>query len=257
MLYGDYIRLKQVLVNLLTNACKYTNEGKIIFNVQAQVENKICHLTISVKDTGIGISKEKMGELFKKFERFDRKKNLAIEGTGLGLAITKKIIELMNGSIQVESTYGKGSTFTVILDQKIVEKVEVKEEKKIEIIDCTGKKVLLVDDNKINLKVASRLLKAYQIEVIEVESGKEAIEKVKNQSFDLILLDDMMPELSGIETLQELKKDSNFKTPTVILTANAISGSKEKYLSVGFEDYLSKPIDQQELNRVIQKFLTK
>ena len=261
VLYGDYTRLKQIVLNLLTNSVKYTKEGYIIFSVSSIKKDEICRLIISVEDTGIGIKNEKIDKLFTKFERFDIDKNITIEGTGLGLAITKKLVELMNGKIIVQSVYGKGSRFTVSIDQKIVEKpsevVEV-ENVKIESIDATGMKILVVDDNKVNLKVAERLLRNYHAEVIPVMSGAECIEFLaNNHEIDLILMDDMMPKMSGVETLKKLKEDSNFSIPTVVLTANAISGMKEKYLADGFDDYLSKPMDRKELNRVVQKYSKK
>ena len=196
------------------------------------------------------------------FERFDIEKNITIEGTGLGLAITKKLVELMNGKIVVQSIYGQGSKFTVALDQQIVLTPTVStsevlpKEDPIDLSLLVNKKVLIVDDNKINLKVASRLLKDYNIKTEEVDSGFECINRIlQKEEYDLILLDDMMPKMSGVETLKKLKEISDFHTPTIALTANAISGMKEKYLKEGFDDYLSKPIDRKELNRVIRKFL--
>lgn len=259
VLYGDSTRIKQVILNLLTNSVKYTKEGSIIFRVSSIQNEDVCRLIVSVEDTGIGIKKESIDKLFTKFQRLDLEKNRTIEGTGLGLAITKKLIELMNGRIMVQSVYGKGSKFTVALDQKIIHKVvEAKpvEEVKDDIVDLSGKKILIVDDNKLNLKVASRLLEKYNCSIETLESGFECIDKIKNNEvFDLILMDDMMPEMSGVETLHKLKEIENFNIPVVALTANAITGMKEKYLSEGFVDYLSKPIDKVELNKLLQKLL--
>lgn len=192
--------------------------------------------------------------LFTKFERFDVEKNVTIEGTGLGLAITKKLVELMHGQIVVQSTYGEGSCFTVAIDQKIIPVTEarkvareklIKEEQKPFV--AKGKRVLLVDDNRINLKVAARLLLNYGIETVRLSSGTECLAHINNgEQYDLILLDDMMPGMSGVETLKGLKKIPNFTIPTVVLTANAISDMKEKYLKDGFDDYLPKPIDRAE-----------
>ena len=258
-LYGDQIRIKQIIVNILTNAIKYTKEGWIEFKVSSVTKDDICRLIISVEDTGIGIKQENINKLFNKFERMDVKDNITIEGTGLGLAITKKLIDLMNGKIVVQSVYGKGSKFTVSLDQRIVKNPTIKEEEKVEdnvVID--NKKVLLVDDNKINLKVAEKLLQKHGLNVTCCESGFDCIDLIKNgTSFDLILLDDMMPKLSGVETLKKLKEIENFSIPTVALTANALTGMKEKYLKDGFNDYLSKPIEAKELNRVINTYLNK
>ena len=260
-LYGDYVRVKQIIVNLLTNAIKYTKEGYIEFKVSTIKKDNICRLIISIEDSGIGIKKESIDKLFTKFQRFDLEKNITIEGTGLGLAITKKLVDLMNGKIVVQSIYGEGSRFTVALDQRIVTNPSInKEESTTNFVEYngTGKKVLVVDDNKVNLKVAARLLKDYNLEIETVDNGYECIQKIRNnEHFDLILLDVMMPKMSGVETLKNLKQDSNYKIPTVALTANAISGMKVKYLNEGFDDYLSKPIDKLELNRVIRKFLDK
>lgn len=258
-LYGDYARVKQIVLNLLTNAVKYTNEGYISFTVECVNINKdLCRLIISVEDSGIGIKKDKIDKLFTKSERLDEEKNITIEGTGLGLAITKKLVELMHGKMVVQSIYGKGSKFTVSLDQKIVatkEKEEIKEKTVVK-GNYKGKRVLVVDDNKLNLKVAERLLREYNLFVDEVASGFDAIDRINmGVPYNLILMDDMMPKMSGCETLKELKKNKDFHTKTVALTANAISGMREKYLSVGFDDYLAKPIKKEELEVILDKYL--
>ena len=258
-LYGDYARVKQIVLNLLTNAVKYTNEGYINFTVECVNINKdLCRLIISVEDSGIGIRKDKIDKLFTKFERLDEEQNITIEGTGLGLAITKKLVELMHGKMVVQSIYGKGSKFTVSLDQKIVatkEKEEIKEKTVVK-GNYKGKRVLVVDDNKLNLKVAERLLREYNLFVDEVASGFDAIDRINmGVPYNLILMDDMMPKMSGCETLKELKKNKDFHTKTVALTANAISGMREKYLSVGFDDYLAKPIKKEELEVILDKYL--
>lgn len=264
VLYGDHTRLKQIILNLLTNAVKYTKEGYIEFKIDCLKKDDVCRLIISVEDTGIGIRQESISKLFSKFERLDVEKEITIEGTGLGLAITKKLVELMHGKIVVQSVYGKGSRFTVAIDQKIVaskpvyeeiKTTEVKEETKI---DVSGKRVLIVDDNMLNLKVASRLLQPYDLNIDTASSGQECIDRINNGiPYDLILCDDMMPKMSGTETLHKLKENPDFKIPVIALTANAISGMKDKYLSEGFDDYLSKPIEKDELSRVITKFLNK
>lgn len=259
VLYGDSTRIKQICVNILTNAIKYTKEGWIEFKISGVIKNNICRLIISVEDTGIGIKKENIDKLFNKFERMDLEDNITIEGTGLGLAITKKLVELMNGKIVVQSVFGKGSKFTVSIDQRIVKNPTIKLDEEInseEKTIITNKRVLLVDDNKINLKVAEKLLESYGIDTESVDSGFAAIEKIQNnQKYDMILLDDMMPKMSGVETLKKLKEISEFNTPTIALTANALTGMKEKYLSEGFDDYLAKPINKDELNRIINKYL--
>ena len=223
-------------------------------------KDDICRLIISVEDSGIGIKQENIPKLFTKFERLDLEKNITIEGTGLGLAITKKLVELMNGTIVVQSIYGKGSKFTIAIDQRVVHKevvVEKSEEKKVSEVHAEGRKVLIVDDNKINLKVASRLLENYKLDITTVESGALCIDKVNSNTYDLILMDDMMPNMSGVETLHKLKEIDGFAIPVVALTANAVTGMKEKYLNDGFDDYLAKPINRDELNNIVAKYLNK
>ena len=264
-LYGDGIRVKQVIINLLTNSAKYTKDGYIDFRINSIQKNNIIRLIISVEDSGIGIKKESIDKLFTKFERLGVEKQTTTEGTGLGLAITKKLVEMMGGKIVVQSIYGKGSIFTISLDQRMLTNEELikvmkekeTEEKTDEIIDASGKNILVVDDNMLNLKVAERLLKAYKCNITLVSSGSECLDKVSNNKYDLILLDDMMPRMSGTETLQKLKEIETFSTPVVALTANAITGMKEEYINRGFNDYLSKPIIKEDLNRVMKKYLKK
>ena len=259
VLYGDHTRLKQIILNILTNAAKYTKEGFIEFKISSVIKNDVCRLIISVEDSGIGIKPEKIDHLFTKFDRLGVEKNITIEGTGLGLAITKKLVDLMNGKIVVQSVYGKGSKFTVAIDQKIVATKattteEIKEE--VQSINLNGKKILVVDDNKVNLKVAERLLRSYNVEVETVDNGFDCIEKIKNKEhYDLILMDDMMPKMSGTETFHKLQEIPDFHIPVIALTANAISGMREKYLNEGFNDYLAKPIQKAELNQVLSKYL--
>ncbi len=262
VLYGDASRLKQICVNILTNAVKYTKEGSITFSINSVVKNDVCRLIISVEDTGIGIKQENINKLFNKFERLDLEDNVTIEGTGLGLAITKKLVDLMHGAIVVQSVYGKGSKFTVSIDQRIVKNPTIKVDAPVvknDDIKVNNKLVLVVDDNKINLKVAERLLGTYGITTECVESGFICIDNLKNgKKYDLILMDDMMPKLSGVETLHKIKEQiPDFNIPTVALTANALTGMREKYLADGFDDYLAKPISKDELNRVINEYLNK
>lgn len=260
-LYGDSGKVKQIITNILTNAVKYTEQGEINFEVNCVNENGMSKLVISVEDTGRGIKPEKIDTLFTKFNRLEEDRNTTVEGTGLGLAITKRLIEMMGGKIVVQSKYGEGSKFTVYLAQKIVANKEQcasqVECETTEKINLEGRKILIVDDNKLNIKVAARLLREYNPEIDEAESGAECLEKVKISTYDLILMDDMMPGMSGTETLEKLKEDISFNTPVVALTANAIEGMKEKYLSAGFNDYLSKPIDKTELKRVLHTYVTK
>lgn len=259
VLYGDHARVKQVILNLLTNAVKYTKDGYLDFKVSSVIKGDICRLIISVEDSGIGIKKESLNKLFSKFERLGVEKEITIEGTGLGLAITKKLVDLMKGEIVVQSVYGKGSRFTIALDQRIVtgkDELFEETEREIVMVDCTGKRLLIVDDNAINLKVASRLLLDYKMDITTASSGMECINKIESgDKYDLILMDDMMPKMSGTETLHQLQNMSGFNIPVVSLTANAISGMREKYLAEGFNDYLAKPIQKNELNAIIVKFL--
>ena len=257
-LHGDVSKIKQIITNILTNAVKYTDSGNITLDVATNISKDICDLNISISDTGRGIKEEQIPNLFNKFERLEEDKNTSLEGTGLGLSITKRLVELMHGAIEVESTYGKGSKFTVNLKQNI-SKNNIK--KKEEVItdnktDFKDAKVLVVDDNKINLKVASKLLSNYGIVSTNVESGFECLDLLANgEKFDLILLDDMMPKMSGVETFKKLKKLKDFKIPVVALTANAIAGMREKYLGLGFNDYLPKPIEKEELLKILNKYL--
>ena len=262
VLYGDHTRVKQVILNILTNAAKYTKEGHIIFKVDSLIKGDICRLIVSVEDTGIGIKRDNIDKLFDKFERLDEDRNTTIEGTGLGLAITKKLVQLMHGELVAQSVYGKGSKFTVAIDQKIApsnvkleDTIEVNREELTKDKDIVGKSVLVVDDNKLNIKVATRLLEDYGITVDSCMSGAECLEKVKTIKYDLILMDDMMPKMTGTETFHKLKEDPNFKTPVVVLTANSIAGMEEKYLNEGFDSYLAKPIERKALDNVINKYL--
>ena len=261
ILYGDVLRVKQVMINILTNAIKYTNEGRILFQVKANNENDICKLSIEVSDTGIGMTQESIDKLFVQYERFDSDKNEHIEGTGLGMTITKGLVELMNGDIQVKSKYGEGSTFLINIEQKII-KLELERQEEIEehipnkVFDASGSTVLVVDDNKINLKVAERLLKDYNIEVETVTSGAESIDAVLNgNQYDIIFMDIMMPKMNGVEALRNLKSIVGFNMPVVALTADVISGMEEKYISQGFDDCLAKPIIEEELYYMLKKFL--
>lgn len=260
-LYGDSFRIKQIMLNLLSNAIKYTKEGYIEYDIQCINKGDICRMVITVSDSGRGIKKSNINRIFDD-ERIINNKNI-VEGTGLGLSVTKKLLELMDGQILVQSIYGKGSQFRVILDQKIVEEQEIKEKKERQnkaneiTRDLSNKTVLIVDDNQMNLKVAQRLLAKYNINIETANSGFKCLDLVKINKYDLILLDDMMPKMSGKETLEQLKTYSNFNTPVVVLTANAVYGVKDEYITLGFNDYLSKPIEKDELNRVLKKYLDK
>ncbi len=257
VLFGDSGKVKQVITNILTNAAKYTEQGEINFKVNCVNENDKCKLVISVSDTGRGIKQEQIDKLFTKFQRLDEDKNTTVEGTGLGLAITKRLVEMMGGKIVVQSEYGKGSTFTIYLSQEIRHNVIYKNvaSNNNEILKYPGKKVLVVDDNRLNLKVETKILKNYDLDIECVESGFESIEKVKSNKYDIILMDIMMPKMGGVETLKKLNEIENFSTPVIALTADAIQGKAKKYLEVGFSGYLSKPIDEIELRNVLSKHL--
>ncbi|MBQ6324005.1 MAG: response regulator [Bacilli bacterium] len=258
-LYGDHANLKKVVTNLLSNACKYTDNGYVHYEVNCVNSNGLCKLIISVEDSGRGIKTENVDKLFTKFQRLEEDRNTTIEGTGLGLAITKQLVELMGGRIIVHTVYGEGSKFTIVLNQKITNDV-VKEEKEVKTtLDLHDVKVLIVDDVDLNLKVAKKLLERYNANLVDIcKSGFECLEKINNgEKYDLILLDDMMPKMSGVDTLKKLREIPGFRTPVIALTANAISGMKEKYLADGFDDYLAKPIEKDQLIRVFNEILGK
>ena len=256
MLYGDSGKVKQIISNVLTNAAKYTEKGEINFNVDCVNNKQECKLIITIKDTGRGIKTEQIDKLFNKFQRLDEDKNTTTEGTGLGLAITKRLVEMMGGKIVVQSEYGEGSTFTIYLNQEIANSIYKKEEVIEENITFDNKKVLLVDDNKLNIKVGTKILREYKLDITPCESGFECINKIENDNkYDIILLDIMMPKMSGVETLKRLKQIDGFDTPVIALTADAIQGRENKYLEVGFSGYLSKPIESSELKKVLSKFL--
>ena len=263
MLMGDEVKLYQILMNLLSNAVKYTQKGKIDLVIESKIFGNRANLTFKVVDTGMGIKKADHDKIFQKFERLDQEQK-NIQGTGLGLVITKKLIDMMGGKLSFSSVYQKGTTFVVEIEQEIVDKAKItnfdeyKAKKKTvdEHFDGSNYEILLVDDNLLNLKVAEKLLKPYKFKITSVKTGLECLNYTKNKKYDLILLDHMMPEMDGIQTLYNLKKRAHgFDTPVVVLTANAIEGSKEMYLREGFCDYLSKPINQVELDRVLREQL--
>ena len=267
ILFGDDVRVSQIIMNLLTNAVKYTENGdvKLTMRNEGLSDGKL-KLFVSVSDTGIGIREEDMEKMFESFERLDVSRNRNIEGTGLGMSIVTKLLELMGSKLVVDSVYGRGSTFSFVLLQDIADETPIgKYEEKIAItteerdmrktIKAPDAKVLVVDDNNMNLKVAQSLLKLCDIKADLAVSGEEAIHKMEEETYDIVLLDHMMPKMDGIETLNELKKRSliPIKTTMIVLTANAIVGAREQYLASGFDDYLSKPMDIDEL---VEKLLT-
>ena len=275
-LIGDEIRIRQVVNNLLSNAVKYTSSGSITLTVDfaepVEQDSQDLKLLIRVSDTGIGIKKEDLKDLFHAFQRIEEKRNRNIEGSGLGLSLTRELVELMNGQITVESVYGSGSSFEVILPQVIngSDKIGDFNEKYkqhsslVKNISNTlyapKARLLVVDDVEMNLTVIREMLKNTGIQIDLVMKGSLAVEMVKNHHYDIIFLDHMMPEMDGIETfhrMQDIVKFANEKTPVIMLTANAILGAKEMYLEMGFADYLTKPIHESDFFDMIKKYLPK
>jgi signal transduction histidine kinase/CheY-like chemotaxis protein len=286
-LYGDEVRIRQIIVNILNNAIKYTQKGSVTLTVgmsdmklsdmpdhsndskSENITDKNTIITFRIADTGIGIKKENISHLFDSFSRFDEEKNKYIEGTGLGLAITKQLVDLMNGEIVVTSEYGKGSVFTVSIPQKIVSDLKIgdisekynepsNKKKKKSTFTAPDANVLVVDDVKMNINVFKALLKRTEINVDSAMSGSEALDMIKEKKYDIIFLDHMMPDMDGIETYQNMKMledNPNKDTTVVMLTANAIMGAKEEYLGIGFSDYLSKPVQAPKLESMILKYL--
>lgn len=267
VLYGDDLKVKQVLNNLLSNAVKYTDRGSVTLKATAKRYDQDVAIRFEVEDTGIGIKKEDMSKLFEAYERFDSQKNRAVEGTGLGMNITIQLLNLMDSEIKVRSKYGKGSCFSFELWQKIVndspmgefeEREHVKSGKKRQKLYAKNAAVLVVDDNLINRKVFASLLKDTGIKVIMAESGFKCLDLVKRMKFDIIFMDHMMPQMDGVETFNKMKvleNNLNVDTPVVALTANAIVGIKEMYMKEGFAEYLSKPITPGKLEDLIVKML--
>lgn len=252
-LIGDRVHIKEIINNLLSNAIKYTDEGTIELSANAEGLPDNCTLVIKVKDTGKGIKAEDQEKLFGKFERFDYQNNYNIEGTGLGLAITKQLVSMMNGTIECQSEYRKGTEFTVKIPQKIsmitapFEEETNEEEKTIE-TTYNGKRILVVDDSELNIKVANRALSDMGLVIESCNRGKDCLEKINNgEKFDLILMDIMMPEMNGDICFQELKKIPGFDTPVIALTADALSDSEDKYMEQGFTEYLPKPFSREQI----------
>ena len=257
-LYGDHTNIKKIITNFLSNASKYTDKGYVKYEVNClKINDDVCRIIISVEDSGRGIKKEDINKLFSKFDRLEETRNTTVEGTGLGLAITKQLVEMMNGKIMVHTIYGEGSKFTCMIDQRIsTEKVKRKSKKVDTSIDLENIKILLVDDNELNIKVEKKLLEKLNCKNIDYcYSGFECLEKNKSNTYDIILLDDMMPKMSGTETLKKLKENPSFKTPVVALTANAITGMRESYLAQGFSEYISKPIEKETLINVMTRLI--
>lgn len=278
-LFGDEIRVKQVIINLMTNAVKYTKEGWIKLSVGMKAVSRYLDddnlaLIVSVSDSGIGIKDSERDKLFKEFERLDRQKTKNIEGTGLGLNITAQLVTLMDGKISVDSVYGEGSVFTVEIPQRIIKydpigdykrrfemlsnEKKKEQENRLESIRFAGKRVFVADDNEMNLDVIVSLLEMLDIEVEKAGGGQEAIDRLDKEKYDLILMDDMMPEIGGRQVMSHIheRRDSaSHDTPIVVLTANAIAGARDEYIALGFDDYMTKPIDIDLLQKILIKYL--
>ena len=267
-LFGDDVRISQVIMNLLTNAVKYTQKGSVTFRAAVkEISDGDAMLRFDVIDTGIGIKKEDFDKLSKSFERIEERRNRNIEGTGLGISIVTRLLSMMGSRLNVESEYGKGSTFGFDLKLRIVDPTPVGrfEEKRGNVprsadsgphIKAPRAKVLITDDNKMNLKVASNIMKFFDITPVVCRSGAETIRLFREQRFDIIFLDHMMPNMDGIETLKVLKDEDLLDgTAAIALTANAVVGAKEQYLAAGFDDYLSKPIILPDLEKMLKTYL--
>lgn len=273
MLYGDEIRIKQVLLNILTNAIKYTQEGSVTFSAKCEkISLNQIRLVMGVTDTGIGIRKEDMKDLFSSFRRVDESENRKIEGTGLGLAISKQLVDLMGGKIEVDSIYARGSTFTVSFLQQVVNKKPIgsvdfmikknrhMHEEYKQSFEAPDANVLIVDDNEMNLLVAVKLLRSTKVNIDTASSGAECLEKTKHKYYHIIFMDHKMPDMDGIETLQQLREQKNGmcnNVPVIALTANVMTGAEEIYHQYGFEGYLAKPINGTLFEAMILNFLPK
>ncbi len=270
LLYGDAGRIRQILINILNNAIKFTKTGYVSLDVSGEyTDDEHINLQFIIQDTGMGIKKEDLASIFESFHQLDMNKNRKIEGTGLGLSITKQLVSLMDGDIQVESEYGQGTCFVIYIKQRVVDKLTIKncpvdfkaEEKQNEKeFVCPNSHVLVVDDNLINRKVAIAMLKTFGFQLKEAASGQEAIDIVKQEDFDIIFMDHMMPEMDGIEATRiirgYLKEEQKEPQPVIVaLTANALTGAREIYLANGFEDFLSKPFERKQLREVLEKWI--
>lgn len=266
-LKGDEVRIKQIIMNLLTNAVKYTEKGEVRLYITGTVVDNKQDLTIEVSDTGIGMRSEDMDKLFTNFERLDLKRNRSVEGTGLGLPITKNLLVAMGGDITVSSVYGEGSTFTATVGQEIVNEEQIGDYRKKykeklhhevryhESFHAEDARILVVDDNEVNLKIVVGLAKNTKLQIDTALSAAEGLKLIRQHSYQLLLIDHMMPEMDGIEMLQHVKTMDGgiYKDiPAVAITANALSGAKQTYLDAGFCGYLSKPIDPERFEQIIK-----
>ncbi len=267
LLIGDEVRLKQILINLLGNAVKFTNHGEITLKMGSEkVDDSQCRITVAVSDTGIGIRESDLGSIFSSFTQVDTKRNRSVEGTGLGLAISQRLIRMMGGTIQVESVYGKGTTFSFdILSRveswervgKIEERIHNVTETAFQVnFSAPDARILVVDDNEMNLDVVEGILAPYDIKIVRALSGAESMVKFSQQEFDIIFMDHMMPVMDGVEAMKKIRKMPGGKETAIIaLTANALSGAAMEYKALGFQDFLAKPIEPQDMDRILRRYL--
>ena len=252
-LFGDKTKIKEIINNILDNSFKYTNKGSISLTINSVLDNDICNLIIEIKDTGIGIKSEDLNKIFNGNE-IDNDINSSVNRDGLGLLVSKDLVNLLNGTITVSSYYGSGSVFTINIPQKLKNELEIVEQTNT--TKFNNKKILLVDDDRLNNRILKRLLKIYNIELDTCERGIECIDKINNgEQYDLILMDIMMPDINGVDTLKKLKSNKNFNTKVIALTADALSTSRNKYLKAGFTDYLAKPFKKEELEEKLKNLL--
>lgn len=264
--YGAHVQLREILINILNNGVKYTKEGEVALKVYCEdIEEDVTNIYFEVSDTGIGMRKEDVNCIYDRFRKLDSMQNQGIEGTGLGMYIVKSLVTRMQGTIDIDSVYGEGTTIKITIPMKVtnrtpmgkldVNSIEEKKNRKKIIINA---KILVVDDNEVNLKLISSLLLRYHTHADLAISGEQAIEKVQNETYDLIFMDHMMPEMDGVQAMQKIREldDGKYKEiPIILLTANAIAGFREEMLNIGFEDYISKPIDIAYLEKALMKYL--
>ena len=265
--HGDDRRIRQILLNLLTNAVKYTEKGRVVLKLHCTVEEDSAVMHYSVEDSGIGIKEENIGKIYDAFQRFDVSRNRNVEGTGLGMNIAQQFLKLMGSELHIQSEYEKGSIFSFDIEQKIVDKAPLGDltDKLQQVEENAGyvpeyiapkARILLVDDNYMNRKVVRGLLKQTRIQITEAQSGQECLSLLRENTYDLIFMDHMMPQMDGLETLREMRKAHlGDSVPVIMLTANALVGSRELYLQEGFDDFLSKPIMPEKLDDIILHFL--
>lgn len=271
-LFGDKIRIRSILINLLNNSVKYTNKGSVKLEIQIKKkENGVAQIEFKISDTGVGIHKDELENIFESFAQVNRKVHRGIEGTGLGLSIVKGYVALMGGTISVNSVYGEGSVFTIVIEQRIIDEKPVEvftKQEQEESAFCIGDikiknmRVLIVDDNQVNLKVAKNSLEYYGLQVDTATNGVDSIELCQKNQYGMVFMDQMMPHMNGIEAMYEIRKISPFYAnggacKIIVLTANAISGVREQLIALGFDEYLGKPIDFKQLERLFQKFISR